>query len=142
TLIYPLEVSGMVLSVVALGHLLGGRPHAGKPTRRLDPSPALIQALNWSLFFATAFSLLDLAWTIVTVNTNDTRELNPIGSRLIHDPLRLAPVKASVTIACPAHIWVLRKHKRAQIAAWRICLVLTLVTCRWLMVNALLHSAA
>jgi len=142
TLIYPLEVSGMVLSVVALGHLLGGRPHAGKPTRGLDPSPTLIQALNWSLFFATAFSLLDLAWTIVTVNTNDTRELNPIGSRLIHDPLRLAQFKVSVTFACLALIWVLRKHKRAQIAAWWICLVLTLVTCRWLMVNALLHSAA
>jgi hypothetical protein len=140
-LIYPLEVSGMVLSVVALGHLLGGRPHAGQRTRGLDPSPALIHALNWSLFFAAAFSLLDLAWTIVTVNTNDTRELNPIGSQLIHDPLRLAQFKVGITFACLALIWVLRKQKRAQIAAWWICLVLTLVTCRWLMVNALLHSA-
>ncbi len=140
-LIYPLEVSGMVLSVVALGHLLGGRPHAGQPTRGRDNSPALIHALNWSLLFAAAFSLLDLAWTIVTVNTNDTRELNPIGSQLIHDPLRLAQFKVGITFACLALIWVLRTQKRAQIAAWWICLVLTLVTCRWLMVNALLHSA-
>lgn len=140
-LIYPLEVSGMVLSVVALGHLLGGRPHAGQPTRGIDPSPALIHALNWSLFFAAAFSLLDLAWTIVTVRTDDTRELNPIGSQLIHDPFRLVAFKVGVTFACLALIWVLRRHKRAQIAAWWICLVLTLVTCRWLMVNALLHTA-
>jgi hypothetical protein len=140
-LIYPLEVSGMVLSVVALGHLLGGRPHAGQPTRGIDSSPALIHALNWSLFFAAALSLLDLAWTLVTVRTDDTRELNPIGSQLIHDPLRLAAFKVGMTFSCLALIWVLRRHKRAQIAAWWICLVLTLVTCRWLMVNALLHTA-
>jgi len=106
--VYPLSVSGMVLSVIAIGHLLGGRPHAGQPTRGLDPSPALIHALNWSLFFTAAFSLLDLAWTIITVNTNDTRELNPIGSQLIHDPLRLAEFKVGVTFACLALLWLLR----------------------------------
>ena len=55
--------------------------------------------------------------------------------------MRLAQFKVGVTFASLALIWVLRRQKRAQIAAWWICLVLTLVTCRWLMVNSLLTSA-
>jgi hypothetical protein len=52
TLAYPLSVAGMVMSVLAIGHLLGGRPHAGKSAFGLDPSPEMIRALNWSLLFA------------------------------------------------------------------------------------------
>jgi hypothetical protein len=35
----------------------------------------------------------------------------------------------------------MRKHKRAQIAAWWLCLVLTLVTCRWLVVDSLMMTS-
>lgn len=138
---YPLSVSGMVMSVLAIGHLLGGRPHAGRPTFGLDPSPEMIHALNWSLFFTAAFSSIDLLWTIAASSTNDITELNPIGSQFIHDPRHLAGFKVGMTFSCLAVLWLLRKHKRAQIAAWWVCLVLTLVTCRWLMVNSLFTSA-
>src|SRR5262249_43961260 len=110
---YPLSVGGMVMSVLAIGHLLGGRPHAGKATIGLDPSPEMIRALNWSLAFAAAFSLIDLVWTILAVKTNDIAELNPIGQQLIHDPRHLAGFKVGVTLPCLALLWLLRKHKRA-----------------------------
>lgn len=138
---YPLTVSGMVMSVLAIGHLLGGRPHAGQSTLGTDASPQMIRALNWSIAFTVAFSLLDLTWTILALNTKAVSELNPIGSQFIHDPRNLAGFKVSVTFSCLALLWLLRKHKRAQVAAWWLCLVLTLVTCRWLLVDTLIVAA-
>jgi hypothetical protein len=141
TLTYPLTVGGMLLSVLAIGHLLGGRPHAGQPSTGTDPTPAMIRALNWSLFFAAAFSSIDLVWTILAVNANAIQELNPLGSKLIENPRHLAGFKVSITFSCLALLWLLRRHKRAQIAAWWVCLVLTLITCRWLMIHSLYISA-
>lgn len=139
-LAYPLTMGSMVLTVLSIGHLLGGRPHANKPTFGLDESREVIHALNWSLFFAAAFSSIDLVWTILAANTNQMRELNPIGSHLIQDPRHLAGFKIGITFSCLAVLWLLRKHKRAQVAAWWICLILTLVTIRWLTFNSLFVS--
>ena len=139
---YPLSVGGMVLSVLAIGHLLGGRPHAGKATLGLDPSPEMIRALNWSVAFAAAFSVLDLVWTILATSANSgVTELNPIGSQFVHDPRNMAGFKIGVTFSCLALLWLMRKHKRAQIAAWWLCLILTLVTCRWLLIDSLLVTS-
>src|SRR5262249_19821067 len=73
SLSYPLSISGMVLCVLAIGHLLGGRPHAGKPTLGSDDSPEMIRALNWSLLFVVAFSSLDLAWTLLAAGVHQMR---------------------------------------------------------------------
>jgi hypothetical protein len=141
TLAYPLSVAGMVMSVLAIGHLLGGRPHAGKPTAGMDASPEMIKALNWSLLFAAVFSSIDLILTILGANADQIRELNPIGNLWIEDPRHLAGFKVAVTFSCLALLWLLRKYKRAQIAAWWVCLVLTLVTCRWVLMTSLFVSA-
>jgi hypothetical protein len=137
-LAYPLSVSSMVLIVLSIGHLLGGRPHAGQPTFGVDASPRMIRALEWSLFFAAAFSSIDLIWTILAASANQMRELNPIGSHLIENPRHLAGFKIGITFSCLALLWLLRRHKRAQIAAWWVCLILTLVTIRWLTFNSLM----
>jgi hypothetical protein len=129
---YPLTVGAMVVAVLAIGHLLGGRPHAHKPTTGLDESPEMIHTLNWSLFFAATLSGLDLAWTLIAAAAGQMREVNPIGSHLIENPRHLAGFKIALTVAALGVLWVLRRHKRAQIAAWWICLILTLVTIRWL----------
>jgi hypothetical protein len=141
TLAYPLSVAGMVMSVLAIGHLLGGRPHAGKSAFGLDPSPEMIKALNWSLLFAAVFSSIDLILTILGANADQIRELNPIGNLWIEDPRHLAGFKVGVTFSCLALLWLLRKYKRAQIAAWWVCLVLTLVTCRWVLMTSLFVTA-
>jgi hypothetical protein len=134
---YPLTLASMILSVLAIGHLLGGRPHAGQPTRGVDDSPAMLRAHNWSLFFAAAFSAIDLTWTLAAANANQLHELNPIGSQWIEEPRHLAGFKISITFSALAILWLLRKHKRSQIAAWWICLVLTLLTIRWFAVGSL-----
>jgi hypothetical protein len=141
SLAYPLSVAGMVMSVLAIGHLLGGRPHAGKSTAGMDASPEMIKALNWSLVFAAVFSSIDLILTILGANADQIRELNPIGNLWIEDPRNLAGFKVAVTFSCLALLWLLRKYKRAQIAAWWVCLVLTLVTCRWVLMTSLFVTA-
>lgn len=134
---YPLAVGGMVLSVLAIGHLLGGRPHARQRVLGVDESPEMIHSLNWSLLFVAAFTLLDLTWTILAANAGQMQELNPIGSHLIENPRHLAGFKLGITLPSLALIWLLRKYKRAQVAAWWICLVLTFVTLRWLTMSQL-----
>jgi Domain of unknown function (DUF5658) len=134
---YPLAVSGMVLSVLAVGHLLGGRPHARQNLAGLDESPEMIRSLNWSLLLVAAFSLFDLTWTILAANAGQLRELNPIGSHLIENPRQLAGFKIGITMPSLALLWLLRKHKRAQVAAWWVCLILTFVTLRWLTLSPL-----
>jgi hypothetical protein len=129
---YPLAVGGMVLSVLAVGHLLGGRPHARQRVIGLDESPEMVASLNWSLLFVVAFTLLDLTWTILASNAGQMHELNPIGSHLVENPRHLAGFKIGITMPSLALLWLLRKHKRAQVAAWWVCLILTIVTLRWL----------
>jgi hypothetical protein len=74
-------------------------------------------------------------------NADQIRELNPIGSLWIENPRHLAGFKVAVTFSCLALLWLLRKHKPAQIAAWWVCLVLTLVTCRWVLMTSLFVTA-
>jgi len=133
---YPLTLGMMVVTVLALGHLLGGRPHAGKPTAGIDDSPAMLRALNWSLIFVVLLSLLDLTWTILVGQAGQMRELNPVGSHLIQDPRHLAGFKIGATLPSLGLLWLLRRHKRAQVAAWWICLILVFVAFRWVTVNS------
>lgn len=134
---YPLTVCGMILTVLATGHLLGGRPHAGKPTAGKDTSPEMIRALEWSLFFAVALSAFDLAWTILAADGGMLQELNPLGRHLIEDPRQLAGFKMGATLPAVGVLWLLRRYKRAQVAAWWVCFVLTLVAFRWLTFHSL-----
>jgi len=137
---YPLTIGLMVVTVLAVGHLLGGRPHAGKPTTGIDDSPEMIRALNWSLAFVAMLSLGDLALTILAGQAGQMRELNPLGSHLIHDTRHLFGFKVGATLPALLLLWLLRRHKRAQIAAWWVCLILVIVTFRWLTVNSAFMS--
>jgi hypothetical protein len=133
---YPLTLGMMVVTVLAVGHLLGGRPHAGKSTAGIDDSPEMLRALNWSLIFVVLLSLLDLTWTILVGQAGQMRELNPVGSHLLQDPRQLAGFKIGATLPSLGLLWLLRRHKRAQVAAWWICLILVFVAFRWVTVNS------
>jgi hypothetical protein len=140
-LVYPLNLGGMVMTVLAIGHLLGGRPHAGRSTLGVDPAPEMIRALNCSLFFIVTLSAFDLVWTILAAQSGQMQELNPLGSRLIDDPRNLAGFKMGITLPAIGLLWLLRQHKRAQVAAWWACLILTIVMFRWLTFNSMFVTA-
>jgi len=138
---FPLTLCGMIASVLAIGHLLGGRPHAGKPTIGQDISPEAISALNWSLLLVVVLSALDLVWTLLAAQAGQMRELNPIGSHLIGDPRHLIGFKIGATLPSIGILWLLRRYKQAQVAAWWICLFVTFLMLRWLSVNSTFVSA-
>jgi hypothetical protein len=131
---YPLTVCGMIFSVAALGHVLRSAPQriVHEAVAALRGQDAMISCL-WVLLL----SGLDLTWTLLASQAGQMQELNPLGSQLIHDPWLLAAFKIGMTIASCALLVALRKHHRAQVAAWWVCLILTVLTFRWLVLNSL-----
>jgi hypothetical protein len=77
---YPLMLGMMVIAVLAVGHLLGGRPHAGKSTRASTIRPRCCGPSTGRWSSSPLLSLLDLTWTILVGQAGQMRELNPIGS--------------------------------------------------------------
>jgi uncharacterized protein DUF5658 len=139
-LAYPLTLSGLLLAVLSIGHLLGGRPAAGKTAFEQDASPETLRALQYSLVLVGLLSLLDLAWTLIASQAGQMRELNPFGSTLIESPLLLAVFKIGVTGMSIGLLFALRKYRRAQVAAWWACLILTILAFRWLVFNSMYVS--
>jgi hypothetical protein len=135
---YPLSMLGMIGTVVGFGHLLTHRPPVGKRPLETDASPMSLQVLHYSLALVVLYSALDLAWTILAHQAGQMIEVNPLGSQFINDPWRLIAFKVGATGIAVGLLLALRKYCRAQLAAWWICLVLTLLTARWLMMGSLI----
>ncbi len=133
---FPLSLAGMVLVVFSTGQLLLKKPPEGKELRvRSDESSS-----NTGLFVTliVAFSVLDLIWTMLASHDGSMRELNPIGKHLISDPILLACFKACTTGVAVGILIYLRSHPRVHLAAWWLCLLLTLMTARWLVFTSML----
>ncbi len=133
---YPLTTLGMLLVVLATGQLLINRPPQGKELNKHSD-----ESSSSTIRFVTmivAFSILDLIWTILASHDGSMRELNPIGSHLISDPRLLVLFKASTTGVAVAILIYLRRIQRVHLASWWMCLLLTLLTARWLVFNSLL----
>jgi hypothetical protein len=134
---YPLSLVGMIASVLGFGHLLSHRPPVGTKSLDTDTSPLALGVLTWSLALVVVYSALDLTWTILAYQAGQMLELNPLGSRLIGDPLKLIAFKMGATAVSVGLLFYLRKYCKAQLAAWWICLILTLLTGRWLMMSSM-----
>lgn len=134
---YPLTVLGMVIAVLALGHLLMSSPGKFPTVETSGPSAEIIRATIVSLVLIAVLSSLDLIWTLLASQAGQMRELNPIGDRLISDPQALIGFKLAATVVGCGLLYAMRKHGRAQIASWWLCLVCTVLTFRWLMFNSM-----
>jgi hypothetical protein len=135
TFSYPLSVLGMVATTLGIGHLLSHRPPVGAKPLETDGSPLAVRVLTWSLVLVVIYSALDLTWTILAHQAGQMLELNPLGSRLIDDPIKLIAFKTAATGMAVALLFSLRKYRKAQLAAWWVCLVCTLLTARWLTIS-------
>lgn len=142
---YPLTILMMVLVVLALGHLLSHRPTPLDRGGTLEPSgnafpPELSVHFNRSLMLIDGLSAVDLIWTLLVSQAGAMHELNPIGSRMIDDPLELIVFKVLVTTAALGLLYFCRHVPLARQASWWGCLVLTLVASRWLIFNSMFIS--
>ena len=137
TMSYPLSMVGLVLSVLGFGHLVANKPSTPPASPGETVDPASRQMVNRCLALVVALSLLDLIWTILASQANQMTELNPLGRELIRDPLLLAGFKFLMTGIGAGLLFALRQHRIAQTASWWACLVLTLLTMRWLTFNSM-----
>lgn len=138
TFAYPLTIAGMIMSVFAIGHLMSNPPNGGKTPDEVEMSPEVLQVVTRSLVLVVALSLLDLIWTLLASQAGTMRELNPVGGRLIDDPAKLIFFKVTMTGLAAGLMFKLRYYRRAQLASWWACLILTLLTVRWLTFNSML----
>jgi len=76
--------------------------------------------------------VIDLVWTVLAHQAGSMRELNPIGSQLFSNPVNLIIFKTAATSLAIALLFRLRQIPLARQASWWCCLVLTLLTARWL----------
>jgi hypothetical protein len=135
---YPLTIAGMIMSVFAIGHLMSNPPNGGKSPDEVEMSPEVVRIVTRSLMLVVALSLLDLIWTLLASQAGTMRELNPVGGRLIDDPAKLILFKVAMTALAAGLIFKLRYYRRAQLASWWACLILTLLTVRWLTFKSML----
>ncbi len=116
---YPLTMIGMVLTVIAFGHLLSYRPDQYGASATLDPNPDALKMVTRSIVFVVLLSGLDLIWTILASQAGQMKELNPLASQMIDNPQQLLAFKATAT-------------------SWWMCLVCTLLAFRWLTFNSMM----
>jgi len=135
---YGLSVVGMLLIALSAGTLLGNPPKNSGSWSRIVRSPRTRTAMQRCLVLIAAYSLFDLVATLLALKTGHVEELNPFGVGLVLAPAALAAFKVASTCLGAGLLWKLKNYHGAQVASWWLCMVLTLVTVRWVTVQSLL----
>lgn len=129
---YPLTVAGMVLVVLAVGHLLTHRPATDVISKVRSLTENEHKAVVQSLILVVGLSILDLVWTLLAHQAGEMKELNPLGARFVNDPQALIALKVIATTVAAAILFFTRRHLFARQACWWCCLVCTLLAARWI----------
>ncbi|KAA5541357.1 hypothetical protein FYK55_17440 [Roseiconus nitratireducens] len=128
---FPLTTFAILIVVLAFGHLLSSSPMS---LHNQTPEAALLTKTNVvrSLGIIALLSAIDLIWTLTAHQTGMMRELNPLGNQIITNPSHLILFKVCITATSIGLLYRLHHLPIAQRAAWWCCLILTLLTARWL----------
>lgn len=136
--LYALTVAGMVLVVLAFGTILSTKPEAADGWRHVDNSDSSIQLVVKCLLVMAVLSGFDLLCTVWTDSTGRFQEINPLAAGIIGSTAALIVFKVALTGLATGILWRLRRFRGAQLASWWICLLLTMLTVRWVVVESLL----
>lgn len=136
-LAYPLTVIGMLLSVVAFGHMLqwSGRGLAAISDK--DVSPESVRYGVVALWLMMGMSVVDLCWTVLASQAGAMQETNPLAAGLLDSPMRLAAFKVMATGVGLGILYAWRRRAQIQQATWWMCLVCVLLTFRWVVFDSL-----
>ena len=129
---YPLTVVGMLLVVVAVGHLLSYRPGIDTVAEPATLTPKEHRAVVYCLLLVGGLSALDLVWTLLAHQAGAMKELNPIGAHMVDNAQLLMTFKVALTTAAAVMLYVARRHTIARRACWWCCLICTLLAVRWI----------
>ncbi|MBW3543807.1 MAG: hypothetical protein KY476_26460 [Planctomycetes bacterium] len=136
-ILYVLTVIGMLLIAASLAVILSHRPELGRWSEQ-DLSGESLRFAGRCAVLIGLLSVFDLACTCLAETTGNFWEMNPLGQMLIDHPLALGGFKLVFTLGGLALLLRLRRYRGTQTAFWCLCLVLTLVTLRWITFNSLL----
>ncbi|MFG0260788.1 MAG: DUF5658 family protein [Novipirellula sp. JB048] len=134
---YPLSLFAMILVVFAFGHLISNPQQL---VGDIDDPQVINRAKHAtvnSLAILGLLSSIDLVWTLIAHESGTMRELNPLGNGLIDQPTHLVLFKLTLTGLSIGLLYRLQHLPLARRATWWCCLVLTLLTARWLTFNSM-----
>ena len=131
---YPMTSLGMLLGVVAFGHLLlwAGKGFADVPRGE----EAATRPVKMALCLLMGMAVFDLLWTVLASQAGMMQELNPFAAHLIDSPFGLAFFKFTLTGVALGILYFWRRRRLIQQAAWWSCLVCVLLTFRWVVLDA------
>lgn len=134
---YPLTALGTLVCVFAVGHLLLYRPDVSQNPHEINANPQQLKLVSISLGLIGVMSTFDLLWTLLAWQAGQMQELNPLGHQLVDHPLFLILFKGAATLTAIGVLYAVRMYPRGQLATWWACLILTLVTIRWVAFNTM-----
>ena len=137
---YAFSVAAMLIAALSFGHLLTATPPRRERWTQIDASPDALRSVVESLVLIGILSLIDLLWTTVRSTEFHFHEMNPLGSRLLLEGDSLAAFKVISLASSIVVLFILRKYKGAQLASWWACMICTLVTFRWIVLDSAMLS--
>ncbi len=135
TLAFPLTLCGMLLGVIAFGHMMKWMSRGISSDADTPESQRHVVTALWLMM---GMSIIDLVWTILAGQAGIIEELNPVAARFINSPVQLTFFKLVVTSAGLGVLFVWRHRHQIQQAAWWMCLVCVLLTFRWVIFDSLM----
>ena len=140
TFAYPLTLIGMMLGVIAFGHMLKWTGRNLVMDQTGQTTPETTRCAEVALLLMLGMSAIDLLWTIMAGQAGVMKEINPLAAGLIHTPTSLAFFKVTATAIGCGLLYAFRDRRRVQEATWWMCLVCVLVTFRWVMFDSMTAS--
>lgn len=133
---YVFTVSAMLIAAFSFGHLLSANPPRRQRWTQIDASPEALRTVIESLVLIALLSVIDLLWTTFSSTESHFHEMNPVGNHLLVKGGSLATFKVISLAGAIALLFFLRKFKGAQLASWWACVICTLVTFRWIVLDS------
>lgn len=132
---YPLTMVGMLLGVVAFGHILKWAATMVSQQGAL----ANVQCTKRAIYLIGGMSVLDLVWTMAAYYAGAMREINPLAATLISSPGQLVLFKLMATGLGASILYAWRNRTQIQQATWWMCLVCVLLTFRWVVFDSVMN---
>lgn len=137
---YLFTVIALMLAALSFGHLLTANPPRRQRWTQIDASPIATRTVIESLVLIGLLSCVDLLWTTTMSTEVHFQEMNPVGNHFLLEGASLTAFKVVSLASALALLFFLRKFKGAQLASWWTCMVCTLVTFRWIVLDSAMLS--
>ena len=137
---YLFTVAAMLIAVLSFGHLLTANPPRRQRWTHIDASPDALRSVIESLVLISLLSAVDLLWTTFKSAEIHFHEMNPVGNSLLQEGGSLMAFKVISLMSAIGLLFFLRKFKGAQLASWWGCMICTLVTFRWIVLDSAILS--